>query len=169
MLRYRAMLHGIVAPEFNRADGEWKYNNYHARYHDMHVDLMDVLAGFGASDKMGLDALCRIMGLPGKTVTEGHMVWGHVLRGEDEIVRTYCELDALNTLLLYLLWAHHRGRLDSPALARHLGRVRSSLQTTEAKEAWRSYAAAIAAWPPWIPMPAQAAAPVGEVQGGVGE
>ena len=33
------MLHGIAAPELYRSDGEWKWNNYQGRYHDMHVDL----------------------------------------------------------------------------------------------------------------------------------
>lgn len=150
VLRYRAMLHGIQAPEFYRTDGPWKYNNYHGRYHDMHVDLMDVLAGFGSSDRVGLDALCRIVGLPGKTVTEGANVWRHVLAGEHEIVRTYCEMDALATLLLYVLWAHHRGRVDNGALARHLDRIVAVLSQSPDKPAWIEMADALRAWPTWL-------------------
>jgi 3'-5' exonuclease len=150
VLRYRAMLHGIQAPEFYRADGPWKYNNYHGRYHDMHVDLMDVLAGYGSSDRVGLDTLCRIQGLPGKTVTHGANVWRHVLDGECETVRTYCELDALMTLLLYLLWAHHRGRLDNGAFVRHLDRIIGVLSQSADKPAWRETAEALQAWPSWL-------------------
>ena len=155
VLRYRAMLHGIAAPGFYRTDGEWKWNNYQNRYHDLHVDLMDVLAGFGASDRVGLDALSRVMGLPGKTVTEGHMVAGHVLRGEMDVVRTYCELDALNTLLLYLLWCHHQGRLDRGALRRHVVAITEVLQGDGAHPAWREYAEALEAWPPWTLQPSE--------------
>jgi 3'-5' exonuclease len=149
VLRYRAMLHGIQAPEMYRSDGPWKYNNYHARYHDMHVDLMDVLAGYGSSDRVGLDALSRILGLPGKTVTSGEDVWRHVLAGEDEIVRTYCELDALTTLLLYMQWAHHRGNLDDGALARHLDRIATYLEAGS-KPDWHEMAAALRRWPTWL-------------------
>ena len=53
VIRYRAMLHGVAAPEFYRLDGEWKWNNYQNRFHDMHVDLMDVLSGYGASMRIG--------------------------------------------------------------------------------------------------------------------
>ena len=150
VLRYRAMLHGIAAPGFYRTDGEWKWNNYQNRFHDLHVDLMDVLAGFGASERVGLDALSRIMGLPGKTVTEGHRVAGHVLRGEMDVVRTYCELDALNTLLLYLLWCHHRGRLDRGGLRRHVGAIAAVLREDGAHPAWREYAGALEGWPEWL-------------------
>jgi hypothetical protein len=116
----------------------------------MHVDLMDVLAGYGSSDRVGLDALCRIVGLPGKTVTEGANVWRHVLEGEHDIVRTYCELDALSTLLLYLLWAHHRGRIDDGALTRHLDRIIAVLTQSADKPAWQEMAVALQTWPAWL-------------------
>jgi len=150
VLRYRAMLHGVAAPHFYRTDGEWKYNNYHGRYHDLHVDLMDVLAGYGSSDRVGLDSLCRIVGLPGKTVTEGQNVWRHVLAGEHDLVRTYCELDALLTLLLYLLWSHHRGRVDDGALKRHLDRIVGVLTQAKDKPAWVEMGEALQSWPAWL-------------------
>lgn len=149
VLRYRAMLHGVAAPHFYRTDGEWKYNNYHGRYHDLHVDLMDVLAGYGASDRLGLDLFARLQGLPGKTVTHGEDVHLHVLAGEDEVVRAYCEMDALNTLLLYLLWAHHRGRVDSATLHRHLDTIRTVLEAPTAKSAWQECGEALRGWPAW--------------------
>ena len=49
------MLHGIAAPELYRSDGGWQWNNYQGRCHAMHVDLMDVLSGYGASRFVGLD------------------------------------------------------------------------------------------------------------------
>ena len=110
VIRYRAMLHGIDAGAYY--DSGDPRNGYVNRFHDLHTDLMDVLAGFGASEKMGLDELARVMGLPGKTLTEGHRVWLHIARGEWGIVRTYCELDALNTLMLQLAWERSTGVLS---------------------------------------------------------
>ncbi len=110
VIRYRAMLHGIDAGAYY--DSGDPRNGYVNRFHDLHTDLMDVLAGYGASEKMGLDELARVMGLPGKTLTEGHRVWLHISRGEWEIVRTYCELDALNTLMLQLAWERSTGVLS---------------------------------------------------------
>lgn len=149
VVRYRAMLHGIPAPLLNRTHGDWKYNNYLNRYHDMHVDLMDVLTGYGASERARLDDLCRIMGLPGKTVTEGSKVYIHMMRGEVELVREYCELDALNTLMLYLLWAVHRGRLTHPDLRKNVETIIAGLRANESRKAWQQYADALENWPAW--------------------
>ncbi len=150
VLRYRAMVHGVAAPDFHRTDGDRKWNNYQNRFHDMHVDLMDVLAGYGASPRVGLDDLCRIVGLAGKTLTHGHKVHGHILAGEDELVRTYCEIDALNTLLLYLLWSFHCGRLDRDGLRRHLEGIGGVLSDGDAAPAWRAVGAALESWPEWL-------------------
>ncbi len=77
VIRYRAMLHGVPLPALYRSDGEWKWNNYQSRYHDMHVDLMDVLAGHGASRWVGLGQMCELLGVPGKEFIEGEVSsWG---------------------------------------------------------------------------------------------
>ena len=70
VIRYRAMLHGVPLPALYRTDGEWKWNNYQSRFHDMHVDLMDVLSGFGASRFVGLGQMSEMLGLPGKGFIE---------------------------------------------------------------------------------------------------
>lgn len=124
VVRYRSMLHGIDAsPYYDSGDPR---NGYVNRFHDLHTDLMDVLAGYGASEKIGLDELARVMGLPGKTLTEGHRVWLHIARGEWEIVRTYCELDALNTLMLHLAWE----RTTGVRTAEDFERLRDLIATT---------------------------------------
>ena len=56
-------LNGIAAPELYRSEGEWKWNSYQGRYHDMHVDLMDVLSGYGASRWVGLTCLLPVTAL----------------------------------------------------------------------------------------------------------
>ncbi len=75
------MLHGIAAPELYRSDGKWKWNNYQGRYHDMHVDLMDMLSGYGASRWVGLGKMCDLLQIPSKelpheTHLRAHPGWG---------------------------------------------------------------------------------------------
>ncbi|MFW5899396.1 MAG: 3'-5' exonuclease, partial [Jiangellaceae bacterium] len=111
VIRYRAMLHGLAAPGFYRADGDWKWNNYQNRYHDMHVDLMDVLSGYGASPRVGLGTLAKTFGLPDKSFLTKPL-YDHILAGDEEVVREYCKLDCVLTLLLYLVWAVHCGQLE---------------------------------------------------------
>lgn len=149
VIRYRAMMHGLAAPELHRTDGEFRWNNYQNRYHDMHVDLMDTVGGYGASKWVGLDTLSQAMGLPGKRfLTEP--VYAHVLRNEDAIVRDYCKLDVVHTLLLYLVWEVHRGRLDHDALRHHVATVCDALRE-EPGTGWSEIVEALASWPAWEP------------------
>jgi 3'-5' exonuclease len=67
VIRYRSMMLGVCAPDFYRVDGLSRWNNYQNRYHDMHVDVMDVLSGYGASARVGLGTLGKVLGLPGKS------------------------------------------------------------------------------------------------------
>jgi len=95
------MLHGIAAPELYRSGGEWKWNNYQGRYHDIHVDLMDVLFGYGASRYVGLGKMCDLLQVPSKSFLT-KPIYEHILEGEQELVGEYCELDCLDTLLVFL-------------------------------------------------------------------
>jgi hypothetical protein len=147
VIRYRSMLLGIAAPDFYRTDGELKRNNYQNRYHDMHVDLMDVLSGYGASHRVGLGTLSELVGLPGKSFVEGE-VWEHILAGEEELVREYCKMDVLLTLLLYLNWEVHRGNLETQRLREYVGGIRESLGQ-ESFAGWREIVAKLEGWPPW--------------------
>ena len=104
------MLHGIAAPELYRSDSEWKWNNYQGRYHDMHVDLMDVLSGYGASRFVGLGKMCDLLQIPSKSFLT-KPIYEHILDGEQELVGEYCKLDCLDTLLVFLVWLVHRGDL----------------------------------------------------------
>ncbi len=147
VIRYRAMQHGIAAPEFYRLDGEWKWNNYQNRFHDMHVDLMDVLSGYGASMRIGLGTLGPILGLEGKSFLEGPC-YAHILKGDEALVHEYCKLDTLTTLLLFLVWIHHRGDLTTEQLRGYVATLRESVQQEEFA-AWRKVADGLEGWPEW--------------------
>ncbi len=135
VLRYRAMLHGIAIPALYRADGDFKWSNYQNRFHDLHVDLMDVLTGYGASPRVGLGLVSEVLGLPGKKFLDAE-VYQHILAGEHQRVGEYCKLDALTTLLAFLRWCIHRGDLDRERAGRLLGVVRAAV-AAEPWEGWR--------------------------------
>jgi hypothetical protein len=150
VIRYRAMQNGLAAPELHRTDGEWRWNNYQNRYHDMHVDLMDTVGGYGASKWVSLEVLSQAMGLPGKRFVDGE-VYTHWLAGEHARVRDYCKLDVVHTLLLYLVWEVHRGRLDHETLRAHAGAVVNALRD-ETADGWVEVCERLEAWPPWPPV-----------------
>ena len=73
-----------------------------SRYHWRHIDLMDVLSGYGASGRASLELVAQLIGLPGKLGMGGAQVWPAFRRGELGAIRDYCETDALNTYLILL-------------------------------------------------------------------
>ena len=115
------------------------------RFHDMHVDLMDVLSGYGASSRVGLGRMCELLGVPGKEFIEGE-VYEHILQGEEELVREYCKLDVVSTLLVFLSWVVQRGDLEVPRLTELVAVIREAL-SGETFSGWREIADGLANWP----------------------
>jgi predicted PolB exonuclease-like 3'-5' exonuclease len=100
----RGMIHGVGAACFldTGADNkDFKWSNYINRFHDRHVDLMDVLSLYGGRGSP-LDELARLAGFPGKIGVGGGAVWDSYRAGKIEAIRNYCEADTANTYLLYL-------------------------------------------------------------------
>ena len=110
VLRYRAMVHGIPAPGLSARP-------YYKRYDDSHVDLCDHLANFESRSKVGLDDLCKMMGLLGKPQgIDGSKVWEAVREGRIQECADYGETDVVNT---YGVWLRHelfRGALTQEQL-----------------------------------------------------
>ena len=131
VIRYRSMVHRLSAPEFYDLGENRQRKSYFNRRDGLHIDLMDLLSNYGASSRVRLDDWSRILGLPGKTVTEGSAVHRHFAAAEHELIRTYCELDALNTLLLYLAWKAHEGVLDEAVLRGYVGQISRDLQSDD--------------------------------------
>ena len=105
VLQYRALMHSIPSVKFwdtGEFDREAKWNNYQNRYHKCNVDLMDVMARYSGRNFAPLDDISRLLGLPGKIGVGGEGVFDAYLAGELEEIRNYCEIDALNTYLVYL-------------------------------------------------------------------
>jgi len=130
VLHYRALKHGIQAARYwetGDLDRDFRFNNYLGRFHWRHVDLMDVLAGYQARSRAGLDQIALMLGFPGKLGMSGDQVWQRWLDGGIEDIRNYCETDVLNTYLVYLRFEFMRGRLDAAGLEREFALVRESL------------------------------------------
>ena len=105
VLRYRAMVHSLAAPGLN-------CRSYFNRYSEDCLDLCDALASFDARSKMKLDALCRVLGLPGKPEgIDGSQVADFVRQGRIQEVADYCETDVVNTYRLFLRYELFRGNL----------------------------------------------------------
>jgi predicted PolB exonuclease-like 3'-5' exonuclease len=110
----RSMRHGIAAPSWFRRGSRW--SGYGHRYAtDWHTDLMEVLADFGASQRLTLDEAAALVGAPGKLGEHGANVAALMHAGEVSRVRDYCETDCLNLTILYLQWAHLSGKTGAHA------------------------------------------------------
>jgi predicted PolB exonuclease-like 3'-5' exonuclease len=113
-LVYRAMRHQLAIPAFYRV-GE-PYHGYRKRYdEDSHLDLMDILSGYGASPRVSLDEAAMLISVPGKLDVDGRDVVDLFEGGDIDRIRQYCSHDVLTTTLIFSSYAHHRGWLSDDA------------------------------------------------------
>lgn len=134
VLHYRALRHGVNAGrywEVGETDRDFRYNNYLSRFHWRHIDLMDVLSGFGASGRASLETVAQLIGLPGKLGIGGAHVWSAYQRGELAAIRDYCEADVINTYLIFLRFELTRGELDKASYEREIEVVEAKLAQAE--------------------------------------
>jgi hypothetical protein len=152
VLHYRALLHGISAPlywdqgDLNR---DAKFNNYLARFHSRHTDVMDVLSGYQARAVQPLDQVATLLGFPGKMGMDGGKVWPTFVAGELGKIRQYCETDVLNTYLVWLRFQQMRGQIDAKQLSEEFTLVENALVSaqqphlTEFLNQWQTATAAM--------------------------
>jgi hypothetical protein len=133
VLTYRALAAGLRAPRFwetGDSDPAFRHNNYLNRFHSRHTDLMDVLAGFSGRNRVSLERMACLLGLPGKLGLTGDEVWDAWQRGDLAGIRRYCETDVLNTYLIYLRFQQLRGALTPERHREELERVRALLRAS---------------------------------------
>lgn len=141
VLSYRALLCGTCATRYwdqGDDDREFKFNNYIGRYHARHCDLMDLLALYQPRNNAPLDDLARLAGFPGKVGVGGAQVWQAYQRGEIKQIRDYCEVDTVNTYLLYLRFQVLRGALQQAHYERERELLRATLEKNPAPH-WREF------------------------------
>jgi predicted PolB exonuclease-like 3'-5' exonuclease len=149
VLHYRGLMHGVSAPRYwDQGEGDYgdsrdfKWNNYISRYHNRHLDLMDLLALYQPRASARLDEMAKLMGFPGKLGMDGSAVWQAWLEGRIAEIRDYCETDVVNTYLVYLGFQRMRGEIDDAGFERECEVVREALGRVDA-EHWRTY---LASW-----------------------
>jgi len=145
VLHYRAMLHGVAAPRYwdqGEDDRDFKWNNYISRYHNRHLDLMDLLALYQPRAYVGLDDFAKLLGFPGKLGMDGGKVWDAYQAGQATDIRDYCETDVANTYLVFLRFQLMRGALTREQYEREIALVRDTLTGIDAPH-WQQF---LGAW-----------------------
>jgi len=141
VLQYRALVHGVGAARYwdwGDDDRDFRFNNYLARFHTRHLDLMDVLAMYQPRAYAGLDAMARLAGFPGKVGVGGAGVAAAVAAGRLAEVRNYCECDVMNTYLLYQRFRMMRGETDASEYSQEVALVRDRIEAMDAPH-WRDF------------------------------
>jgi predicted PolB exonuclease-like 3'-5' exonuclease len=133
VLHYRGLLHGVRAGRYwdtGEDDREFRFNNYISRYHQRHLDLMDLLALYQPRANAPLDDFAQLLGLPGKLGMDGSQVWEAFLASRIGDIRRYCESDAVNTYLVYLRFQLMREALSADQHRKECDVVRSTLSAS---------------------------------------
>lgn len=116
VIHYRSLLHQVASKvywEVGERVPEFKWNNYLNRYHYRHIDIMDLLSGYQKSAVASLDDVATMLGLPGKMVLTGDQVLNSYIAKDLHSIRNYCEIDVLNTYLVFLRMQYIRGVFDN--------------------------------------------------------
>lgn len=106
VLRYRALINGVAAPGLNARP-------YFRRYGPDALDLCDTLGGFDPRAKVGLDALCRALRIPGKPDgLDGRGVAALAQAGRYAEIAAYCKSDLVATYGVFLAYERCLGAID---------------------------------------------------------
>jgi 3'-5' exonuclease len=92
-----------------------------------HIDLCDWLADHGAARSSSLDALARLIGLPGKTGVDGSQIEGMFKAGLLARIQDYCLSDVVQTALLFLRFRLLQGVLDRDRYRRAVSALTGAL------------------------------------------
>lgn len=112
VLKYRAMRYGIQAKWLHNKSDKW--NNYSTKFSlDWHCDLIDAFSDYGSSARVKMKEVCALLNIPGKLDVDGSQVSNLFNDGKIQEIRDYCELDVINTYLLYLHYMHHTGAMNN--------------------------------------------------------
>lgn len=134
VLHYRAMLNKVAAKQYweqGESNQNFKWNNYISRYHQRHLDLMDLLALYQPRAYAKLDEIATILGLPGKMGMDGSKVWDEYQNGNIKQIRDYCETDVINTYLVYLHFQLMRGQLSNDSFEEEVSLMKTTLSQSD--------------------------------------
>lgn len=107
VIALRSLRHGVPL--------SWYYQDRRVRHRyseEGHLDLCDMLSDHGAARALSLDAVARLIGLPGKVGVDGSQVEGLFHAGQLDAIKSYCLADVVQTALVFLRFRLLQGALD---------------------------------------------------------
>lgn len=113
VLMLRSFKAGIAMPwYFSEKDYRYRYSE------TKHADLCDAMGDYGAARGLKLDAVSKLIGLPGKHGSgdggepiDGSQVAEMVSQGKLDLVSDYCVSDVAQTAFVFLRWQLIKGRI----------------------------------------------------------
>ncbi|MBW0454272.1 MAG: 3'-5' exonuclease [Candidatus Kinetoplastibacterium crithidii] len=145
VIHYRSLINKVISGKYwdlGEYSREFKFNNYINRYHNRHVDLMDVLSKYNARASVPMDELAKLCDFPGKIGMDGSMVWEAWCSGDIKSIRSYCETDVINTWLLYCRFCLFEGSLNFNSYTKEVSFVKNYISNLE-DDHWVKF---IASW-----------------------
>ena len=139
VIHYRALIHGVSSIKYwdkGDDDREFKWNNYLNRYHDRHLDLMDVMSGY--KKPASLTDIAQLIGAPGKFGIDGSKVTDYYLANDIKKIRDYCETDVLNTYFVFLRYQLISNNITRDNYKKLLEEIFSFLDKSD-KEHWKEF------------------------------
>jgi len=106
VIALRSLRHGVPMSWYYQGRLRHRYSE------DGHIDLCDMLTDHGATRATSLDAMARLIGLPGKVGVDGSQVEGLFNAGQLSAIKSYCLTDVAQTALLFLRFRLLQGILD---------------------------------------------------------
>jgi len=124
VLRYRAFTLGVPAQTLHGSNGK----DYWYRYGRDHVDLCDLISGYGASARPSLAELAALLGIPAKIGgIDGSQVEPMVAAGRLEELAAYCDSDVFATYLLFLRFSLVTGEVNPSCYTSSLENLRQHI------------------------------------------
>jgi hypothetical protein len=105
VLALRSLRHGVAMSWYYQGRLRHRYSE------EGHLDLCDMLSDHGAARSLSLDAVARLIGLPGKVGVDGSQVEGLYRAGKLDAIKSYCLADVAQTGLLFLRFRLLQGAL----------------------------------------------------------
>src|ERR1051326_154269 len=121
---HRCLAHTVPLPWL------WRVRGMLYRYDENgHIDVADLLTNFGASKMHSLDAIAKLVGLPGKVGVDGKQVADLYARGQLTAIANYCCADVVQTafVLLRLRMIQSESQLILDGYRRNADALRSAL------------------------------------------
>jgi 3'-5' exonuclease len=112
VLALRSLRHGVAMSWYYQGRVRHRYSE------EGHLDLCDMLSDHGAARSLSLDAVARLIGLPGKVGVDGSQVEGLYRAGQLDTIKSYCLADVAQTSLLFLRFRLLQGAMSYPEYRR---------------------------------------------------